>query len=183
MLDVPNIAMRAGRGTRCSVAGVTAAIDFWRRRGHVVVGFLPAPMLDAKSDEDLAFPAPQMRRPPGAPQSGLLPPDDPAALHALAAEGLLVETPLGDYDDSYCIAYARRHGGILVSNDRYADALANAPPGTRRDALRAWLRRRVCTFAFAGAEFLPNPAFSFWTADADDVADTPVEMEGPPAEG
>jgi hypothetical protein len=190
VLDVPNIAMRAGRGARCSVAGVAAAVDFWRRRGHVVVGFLPAPMLDAEADANGAasFPAPQMRRPAGAPTSTLLPPDDPDALRAMAADGLLIATPAGDYDDSYGIAYARRHGGILVSNDRYADAVATAPPGKRRDALRAWLRHRVCTFAFAGSvEFLPNPAFTFWTAAAaeDEAAfgaDTPGEAEGPPAE-
>ena len=99
----------------------------------------------------------------------------------MAAEGLLIATPPGDYDDAYALAYARRHGGILVSNDRYNDAVATAPPGKRRDALRAWLRARVCTFAFAGAEFLPNPAFTFRAA-AEEARGGATDEEGAPAE-
>jgi hypothetical protein len=38
----------------------------------------------------------------------------------------------------------------------------------------------VCTFAFAGAEFLPNPAFSF--AAAPEEAHDAAPEEGAPAE-
>ncbi len=154
VLDVPNIGMRAGHGKCCSVAGVAACAAFWRRRGHVVIGFLPARLL---SPGDCAG---------GAGPSSLLPCDDVPALTAMVQDGLLVPTPPGDYDDAYAVAYARRHGGTLVSNDRYADAVATTPPGARRTALAAWLKGHTCTFAFAGAEFLPNPAFKFAQPEA-----------------
>ena len=35
----------------------------------------------------------------------------------------LYTTPSGDYDDSYCITFAQQEGGVIVSNDRYRDAV------------------------------------------------------------
>ena len=40
-------------------------------------------------------------------------------LQRLESEGLLYTTPSQDYDDSYQIEYARRHGGIIVTNDLF----------------------------------------------------------------
>ena len=46
-------------------------------------------------------------------------PDDVQLLNDLVAEGLVVGTPPQDYDDSYCLTYARKHDGFVVSNDLY----------------------------------------------------------------
>ena len=41
----------------------------------------------------------------------------------LEQEGVLVRTPAQDYDDSYCIEYARRFDAFIVTNDRFRDYL------------------------------------------------------------
>ena len=46
-------------------------------------------------------------------------PDDINILQQLAAQGYLIGTPPQDYDDSYCIRYAKTHNGYLVTNDLY----------------------------------------------------------------
>lgn len=46
-------------------------------------------------------------------------PDDVQLLNDLVSEGLVVGTPPQDYDDSYCLTYARKHDGFVVSNDLY----------------------------------------------------------------
>ena len=86
-------------------------------------------------------------------------------LRKLEAEGSLVVTPPQDYDDSYCIHYARAHGGCVMSNDLYRDQLQNAQKrGDSRAAIGAtqtWLRTHVISFTFLGDELLPNPDFAF----------------------
>ena len=92
-------------------------------------------------------------------------PDDVPLLRRLEAESLLVLTPPQDYDDSYCIHYARAHGGCVMSNDLYRDQLQNAQKrGDSRAAIGAtqtWLRTHVISFTFLGDELLPNPDFAF----------------------
>ena len=71
-------------------------------------------------------------------------------LRRLEAESLLVLTPPQDYDDSYCVSYARSHGGCVLSNDLYRDQLvaAQVRVGVRvrvrvRDRVRVGVRVRV----------------------------------------
>lgn len=45
--------------------------------------------------------------------------DDLPALLELVDDGLVVLTPPQDYDDSYCIEYAKKHHACIVTNDRY----------------------------------------------------------------
>ena len=52
-------------------------------------------------------------------------PDDVSLLQQLVSTGHLISTPPQDYDDSYSIAYARSHGGYLVSNDMYRERILN----------------------------------------------------------
>ena len=92
-------------------------------------------------------------------------PDDVPLLRRLEAESLLVLTPPQDYDDSYCLDYARSHGGCVMSNDLYRDQVQAAQKrGDTRQAIsatQAWLRSHVISFTFLGDELLPNPDFSF----------------------
>lgn len=46
-------------------------------------------------------------------------PDDITLLRQLISQGLVVGTPPQDYDDSYCITYARLKDGYVVTNDLY----------------------------------------------------------------
>lgn len=67
---------------------------------------------------------------------------------------LQIPTPPQDYDDSYCIKYAHKHGGFVVTNDKYRDC---GIEGVTRD----WLKSHLMTFAFVNDEFIPNPDFRF----------------------
>ena len=88
--------------------------------------------------------------------------DDVPLLRKLEAEGSLVVTPPQDYDDSYCISYARNNGGCVVSNDLYRDySEAEAKRGRSKAAADAWRRAHVISFTFFVDEFLPNPEFAF----------------------
>jgi hypothetical protein len=46
-------------------------------------------------------------------------PDNVLYLQELEHDGILYTTPSQDYDDSYQIEYARRHGGVIVTNDLF----------------------------------------------------------------
>ena len=48
-------------------------------------------------------------------------PDSVAALRKMADEGVMVKTPAQDYDDSYCISYARKANAFIVTNDKFRD--------------------------------------------------------------
>ena len=85
-------------------------------------------------------------------------PDDLPYLVDLQRKGILHATPSHDYDDSYQLDYARRHNGIIVSNDRFRDAISNAAPDQRND-LTTFLDTRLLSFAFVEDEFVPNPDF------------------------
>lgn len=50
-------------------------------------------------------------------------PDSVIALIRLEKAGHLIKTPTQDYDDSYCLEYARRQNAYIVSNDKFRDYL------------------------------------------------------------
>ena len=73
---------------------------------------------------------------------------------------MIILTPPQDYDDSYCISYAKTHEGSMVTNDIYRDAVDKVAPKLRRST-RQWIRAHSISFTFVGDEFLPNPDFRF----------------------
>lgn len=50
-------------------------------------------------------------------------PDSVATLNKMADKGVMVKTPSQDYDDSYCIQYARQSDAFIVTNDKFRDYL------------------------------------------------------------
>ena len=90
-------------------------------------------------------------------------PDSVIQLHKLADRGVMVKTPAQDYDDSYCISYARQANAFIVTNDKFRDYLAKlqmTPSKNEPDAIKreyAWLKQHSISFAFNEDEFLPNP--------------------------
>ena len=48
-------------------------------------------------------------------------PDDMTLLHKLLANDYLVKTPSQDYDDSYCIQYAKKLNAFIITNDKFRD--------------------------------------------------------------
>jgi hypothetical protein len=53
-------------------------------------------------------------------------PDDVQLLQQLLGQGFLIGTPAQDYDDSYCLNYARQRGGYIISNDLYRYSLSSS---------------------------------------------------------
>ncbi|KAG5177425.1 Zc3h12a-like ribonuclease NYN domain-containing protein [Tribonema minus] len=146
VIDVPNVAMEHGRGRRFSTRGVRIAAEHFRAAGHRVVGFVPRHHLDARR---------------GAGAAGAAGDEDTALLQAMVDEGLVVPTPAGDYDDSYCIAYCMQHNGCVVTNDQYRDHYAALQGAKKREAARRWVKGHTISYTFVGDEFMPNPDFQF----------------------
>lgn len=48
-------------------------------------------------------------------------PDDMKLLHHLLENDFLIKTPSQDYDDSYCIQYAKKFNAFMVTNDKFRD--------------------------------------------------------------
>ena len=90
-------------------------------------------------------------------------PDSVATLNKMAEKGVMVKTPAQDYDDSYCIQYARQTNAFIVTNDKFRDYLrkielqpsANQPEALARE--KAWIKQHSISFTFRTDEFLPNP--------------------------
>ena len=111
---------------------------FWRRHGFPCVSLLPMGMeAQAASAEEVQW------------------------VSAARACGCLVLVPCRERgaDDLFSISLAVQHDGFLVSNDRFADHTRTiaASSGVEQRAVEEWLAKRVVTFAWGGAVFLPHP--------------------------
>ena len=163
VVDCPNVAMRHGASLRFSCKGIQLALEFFHRAGHKVVGFLPDYYLNLEKVGELRRSAKLGIIDVKTQKQGL--PDDVSLLLTLVGKGYIVGTPAQDYDDSYSIAYARLHGGYIVSNDMYRDHVKGIEPGIEKSKLREevkkWLKSHVISYTFVGDEFIPNPDASF----------------------
>lgn len=96
-------------------------------------------------------------------------PDSVATLIQLKSLGVMVSTPSQDYDDSYCISYARNEGAFIVTNDKFRDyirKLETNPSSNEQEALKrekVWLKQHCISFTFKADEFLPNPDSKLFT--------------------
>ena len=153
VLDLPNICMRHGDHKVFSCAGLAICIEYWRKKGfRRIVAFVPSHLLSYErvgTQRKLVALGFKTR---GEARTQI--PDNVSLLLSLRDEGYVVATPPQDYDDSYCIRYAHKHGGYVVTNDRYRDCV-------QRGVGRRWLDTHLLTFAFVKDEFLPNPDFVF----------------------
>eukprot|EP00298_Acanthocystis_sp_HF-20_P009528 c18361_g1_i4.p1 GENE.c18361_g1_i4~~c18361_g1_i4.p1 ORF type:complete len:526 (+),score=180.09 c18361_g1_i4:69-1646(+) len=147
VIDSANVAMRHGKQNKFSCAGLKICVDYWQRQGHKVIAFLPEYFLDyeragkQESAKELDFNVRAVKLP-----------TDIGLLRSLYQSGVIVATPGRDYDDSYCIEYARRHGGYVVTNDQYRD---------QKQTLKEFISKHCISYTFVGDEFLPNPDFRF----------------------
>lgn len=165
VIDAANVAMRHGLNSKFSCKGIKLAMDFFHRMGHPVIGFIP--------DYYLSFEKIGELRRVGFLNVGDVKvsklPDDVSLLQQLVSSGHLISTPPQDYDDSYSIAYARSHGGYLVSNDLYRDHVKSIQDAKTRSSTKDWLKLHCISFTFVGDEFLPNPNASFVTTTSKQV--------------
>lgn len=149
VIDGPNVAMRHGNG-KFSSKGLRFAIEFFISRGFEVKAVLPDPCLDEAQVSHL-----KSKRKLNYSVNPSKIPDSVGLLKELDSQGLIIKTPAWDYDDSYCIEYARNKNATIITNDRYWDHIE------KDRSLQAWIREHSCSFTFAGDEFLPNPDYYF----------------------
>ncbi|KYF45455.1 putative ribonuclease ZC3H12D [Toxoplasma gondii ARI] len=172
VIDGSNVAMRHGGGRTAgltkafSTKGIEQAVKHYTARGYTVRVFLPDYVLnyasvgEAKRMQKMTFPLKA--------QLATRIPDSLEALRDLMRAGLVVNTPSQDYDDSYAIMYAMKHGGCIVTNDLYRDFITKSE---NPHSIRRWMRLHLISFVFIEDEFIPNPDFR-WPTFSPQVPET-----------
>jgi len=159
VLDAANISMRHGSKKKFSTLGIALAINYLTTRFSNrcrFAAFLPEYLLDADK-----IAAKWRAHKLGIKQVKFQElPDNVLYLQELEHDGILYTTPSQDYDDSYQIEYARRHGGVIVTNDLFRDAVLKLKPHMR-SVLRVWMKSHLLSYTFVADEFCPNPDFSY----------------------
>ena len=149
VLDASNIAMRHGEQKGIySTKGIQIAIEFFTKNGHKVISFLPDYLFKEKD--------------PNKHGKKRVLPDNLSYLYGLVSKGLVVKSPPQDYDDSYCIQYAKTHDAFIVSNDMFRDYIDNIKDKVERETEKNWRDVKCISFTFNGDEFLPNPDAPFF---------------------
>ena len=149
VLDASNIAMRHGeQKTIYSTKGIEIAIEYFTKNGHKVISFLPDYLFKEKD--------------PNKPGKKRVLPDNLPYLYGLVSKGLVVKSPPQDYDDSYCIQYAKSKNAFVVSNDMFRDYIDNIKDKAERETEKNWRDVYCISFTFNGDEFLPNPDAPFF---------------------
>ncbi|KAL8271561.1 hypothetical protein Esti_004596 [Eimeria stiedai] len=190
VIDASNVAIRYGDGgapmsrgkinissssslseKRFVSQGLVTVVRFFKDRGFKVRAFGPSYLVEGTK------PAGGKRHQQEAtqqPVNHVTVPDCIPALKELQLDGTLVLTPPQDYDDMYCVHYALKNGGCIVTNDLYRDVCLRLQDKGQKVALRNWFRRHLISYAFVDGEFLPNPDFR-WPLD-----DQQLEIPIPP---
>ena len=108
VIDGPNVAVRHGSGN-FSCKGIRLVVNFFTAKGFEVRVVVPEQYLERQRADELKF--------KGAKANKI--PTDLEILHVLDSQGLLIKTPPMDYDDSYCLQYAKSKRAVVISNDRF----------------------------------------------------------------
>ena len=131
-----------------STKGIQIAIEFFTKNGHKVISFLPDYLFKEKD--------------PNKHGKKRVLPDNLPYLYGLVSKQLVVKSPPQDYDDSYCIQYAKTHDAFIVSNDMFRDYIENIKEKAERESEKNWRDVKCISFTFNGDEFLPNPDAPFF---------------------
>ena len=148
ILDASNIAMRHGN-QKFSSKGIEIVINYFQSNGHKVVSFLPEYFFRQKDPNSYL-------------NKKRVVPDNIDYLKELNDKHLVIQSPPQDYDDSYCIQYAKTHDAFIVTNDLFRDYLDNITDNRKRETERMWVKERCISFTFNQDEFIPNPDASFF---------------------
>ena len=149
VLDASNIAMRHGEQKSIySTKGIEIAIEYFTKNGHKVISFLPDYLFKEKD--------------PNKHGKKRVLPDNLPYLYGLVSKGLVVKSPPQDYDDSYCIQYAKAKNAFVVSNDMFRDYIDNIKDKVERETEKNWRDVYCISFTFNGDEFLTNPDAPFF---------------------
>mmetsp|Transcript_7395 Transcript_7395/g.6660 ORF Transcript_7395/g.6660 Transcript_7395/m.6660 type:complete len:167 (-) Transcript_7395:39-539(-) len=145
--------MRYGSNKEFRVKGIQIVLQFFQKNGHQVIAFVPDYLLSYdRVIQKKKFNAMSMNEKKMAQI-----PDNMALMHTLVKQGLIVQTPSQDYDDSYCIQYAKSHSALVVTNDKFRDFIGKQPTAEERKKEGAWVRSCSISYTFHHDQFLPNP--------------------------
>jgi len=97
VIDASNVGHAHSNHKHFSLRGVNICIEFFQKRGHQVVAFLPKSRYNHASEEDKQ------------------------TMNIMEESKLLVFAPPKSYDDLFAIKFAASRRGIIVSNDRFLD--------------------------------------------------------------
>ena len=148
ILDASNVAMRHG-DQKFSTKGIQIAMDFFNKNGHDVISFLPEYFFRQKDPNSII-------------NKKRVIPDNVEYLNELYKKHLVIQSPPQDYDDSYCIQYAKNHDSFIVTNDLFRDYLEKINDNRKRETERIWIKERSISFTFNQDEFIPNPDATFF---------------------
>lgn len=144
ILDGSNVAWHFGHSKTFLLRGALLALQYFQNRGHApVIIFLPEGRMNSSCRDDDAVSYDE--------------------LDNMRGRGSVVLIPGTDYDDAYMCTYARKVGGIVVSNDLYRDVVyqASASGPLQADEWSQWLTACRLSFTFRVDEFIPNPSFTW----------------------
>ncbi len=148
ILDASNIAMRHG-DQKFSSKGIQIAMDYFNKNGHKVISFLPEYFFRQKDPNSII-------------NKKRVIPDNVEYLNELHKKHLVIQSPPQDYDDSYCIQYAKNHEAFIVTNDLFRDYLDKINDNRKRETERIWIKEKSISFTFNQDEFIPNPDAAFF---------------------
>ena len=149
LLDASNVARRHGNDKIFSTKGIKIAMEYFNKNGHVVKSFLPDYLFKQKDPNSLL-------------NKNTVMPDNLDYLNELSEQHLVIKTPPQDYDDSYCIQYAKKHKAFIVTNDLFRDYLDKIVDNKQRETERMWIQETRISYTFNQDEFLPNSDAAFF---------------------
>lgn len=141
VIDAPNVGRHDDKMV-LKVRLLKSAIDYYVLRGFDVVAFLPRYFMEKR---------------PATEKNPTI--ETYAEMNELVKDGTVSLTPPQDYDDSYCIEYARKHKGVIVTNDMYRDHIEKHR--SQDKSVGHWIRTHCISYTFVRGEFIPNPDFEW----------------------
>lgn len=153
VLDATNLAKYRGDSMPASCKGIKHAIQYFVKGGHKVITFLPSAFL--RSDK-LAEVNRLMKLKIGE-QGQCEVPNDTYMLNEFIKEGIVKGVTVSEYNEAYCLVYARKNDAILLSNDNFRDHVKKIEGMQEREEVRAWIRTSTFGYQFQGDYFKPNP--------------------------
>ncbi|KAL3859898.1 hypothetical protein ACJMK2_010082 [Sinanodonta woodiana] len=137
VIDGSNVAMSHGNGKVFSCRGIEICVNYFQKRGHKVMAFVPRWRTYRPTTEN--------------------PIKDQEVLQKLQEDGSLVYTPsrrigtrlIASYDDRFILELAEHEDGIIVSNDLYRDLMFE------KASWKRIIEERLLLYSFAGDLFMP----------------------------
>jgi hypothetical protein len=169
VLDCANIGYDYGQDD-FSAQGVYAALQYFKNARFLqlrVTAFLPAYMVRRKPTD-------------GARGNAIMQTEDIELLQRLVEARELTLVPPADYDDFYIIAFAYKHNGFIISNDRFKDHIESIQDPAIQARCAQWMALRRVSYTFVNVSGHPhfeiNPASKLAELLR---ADAPTPMDAP----